>query len=167
VDAGSFRQDLYYRLKVVNVYMPPLRERDEDVLELAGHFLQEFNRKFKKRFRILPEETRTALLRYGWPGNVRELRNMLERIVLLEDGEELSPEFLPPEVLRAVEECAPRPASADGSRPTLAEIEERYILEVLESVEGNKSHASRLLGMSRQGLIERIKRMERRSPVSS
>ncbi|HVP38407.1 MAG TPA: sigma-54 dependent transcriptional regulator [Candidatus Saccharimonadales bacterium] len=167
VEASGFRQDLYYRLKVVNVCLPPLREREDDVLELAGHFVQEFNRKFKKRFRILPQDTRAALLRYGWPGNVRELRNMLERIVLLEDGEELLPEFLPPEVVRAAEESMPRPVSADGPRPTLAEVEERYILEVLESVAGNKSHAARLLGMSRQGLIERLKRMERRAPQLS
>ncbi|MBI5837274.1 MAG: sigma-54-dependent Fis family transcriptional regulator [Candidatus Eisenbacteria bacterium] len=168
VESGAFRQDLYYRLKVVNLYLPPLRDRGEDVLELVAHFLQEFNRKFKKQFRMIPEETREALLRYRWPGNVRELRNMLERILLLEEGEVVQPEYLPPEMQRALEEEAPPRAFAlDGLRPTLAEVEERYIQEVLESVDGNKSHAARLLGVSRQGLIERIKRMERRSPQLS
>ena len=167
VEAGSFRADLYYRLKVVGLYLPPLRERCEDVLELAGHFIREFNRKFKKRFRLLPEDTRQAMLRYRWPGNVRERRNLLERIVLLEEGEVIRPEFLPGEVLSAMEDVVTHLPATDDPRPTLAEVEEKYILEVLESVDGNKSQAARVLGVSRQGLIERIKRMERRSPQLS
>jgi transcriptional regulator with PAS, ATPase and Fis domain len=167
VEEGAFRHDLYYRLKVVNIYLPPLRERGEDVVELGIHFLHEFNRKFKKNFRMIAEETRQALLRYRWPGNVRELRNMLERIVLLEDGEVLLPEHLPPEVLRALEDQLPVIPRGDDSRPTLGEVEEKYILDVLDSCAGNKSQAARVLGVSRQGLIERLKRIERRSPQMS
>ncbi len=167
VEDGSFRRDLYYRLKVVNICLPPLRERGDDVLELTTHFLGEFNRKFKKNFRLIPEETRQALLRYSWPGNVRELRNMMERVVLLEEGEVLLPEHLPAEATRSFEEHLPNVARGDSGNPTLAEVEERYILEVLERCAWNKSQAARELGISRQGLIERIKRIDRRSPQLS
>jgi DNA-binding NtrC family response regulator len=157
VARGRFREDLYYRLSVVAVRLPALRERGEDVLLLARHFLREMNVRFKKRFRDLSAESADLLLRYPWPGNVRQLRNVLERAVLLEDGELLTPDHLPPEITGEGTE-APR-QSAPGYR-TLAEIEEQHIRDVIRMTEGNKSRAARILGIARPTLIEKLKRME-------
>ncbi len=84
VRAGRFRSDLYFRLKVVSIHLPPLNERGDDILLLARHFLREFSRQFQKDFRDVTPEAARLLLSYRWPGNVRELRNLIERVVLLE-----------------------------------------------------------------------------------
>ncbi len=154
VPAGRFRSDLYFRLKVVSIHLPPLRERGDDILLLALHFLQEFSRRFQKRFRDLSPAAASLFLSYRWPGNVRELRNLIERAVLLEDGETLDVEHLPPEL-------AGRRVSSDGAvaLPTLAQIEADHIAEVLRLTSGNKSRAARILGISRQGLIEKLRRL--------
>ncbi len=154
VAEGAFRQDLYYRLKVISIQMPPLRDRGEDILLLAEHFLAQYNRKFKKHFRRVSGGTWKILEAYSWPGNVRELKNVLERAVLLEDGAELTPDMLPPEIVR-------RPADDGLERLlSLAEVEESHIISVLESTAWNKSRAARILGISRQGLLDRLKRMK-------
>jgi two-component system response regulator AtoC len=154
VRAGRFRSDLYFRLKVVNIPLPPLRERGDDILLLARHFLAEFSRKFQKSFTGIAPEAVPVFLSYKWPGNVRELRNLLERVVLLEDGPVLELEDLP-------RELAGRRTASDGdiSSPTLAQIEADHIAEVLKLTEGNKSRAARVLGISRQGLIEKLRRL--------
>jgi DNA-binding NtrC family response regulator len=165
VKDGRFRPDLYYRLKVVSIELPTLRERGEDVLLLARHFLSFYAEKFRKRFRGLTPEAELVFRAYRWPGNVRELRNLLERIVLLEDDELLREDHLPEEMVSQVE-SVPRvlrdalSSRAEGGSevPTLAEVEQAHILKVLEHTEGNRSQAARLLGISRQSLIERIKR---------
>jgi len=157
VTRGRFREDLYYRLKVVSLRLPTLRERGDDVVLLARHFLEEMNAKFKKRFRDLSPEAAGLLRRYAWPGNVRQLRNVLERAVLLEDGELLLPEHLPPEV--GGREPGLPVRDRIGSQ-TLAQIEEQHIREVLRMTEGNKSRAARILGIARPTLIEKLKRME-------
>jgi DNA-binding NtrC family response regulator len=164
VRQGHFRSDLYFRLKVVSIQLPPLRARGDDILLLARHFLQEFSRKFQKRFAGIAPEAERAMLDYAWPGNVRELRNLIERVVLLEEGERLGLEHLPPEVRgRGV-----APATAGTARPeahdvltlpTLAQIEAEHISEVMRLVAGNKSRAARVLGISRQGLIEKLRRL--------
>ncbi len=154
VRAGRFRSDLYFRLKVVSIGLPPLHERGEDILLLARHFLREFSRKFKKDFREVADEARPLLISYRWPGNVRELRNVLERAVLLEDATELELEHLPPEI--AGRRLA---ADQDIASPTLAQIEADHIAEVLRLTAGNKSRAARILGISRQGLIEKLRRL--------
>jgi two-component system response regulator HydG len=156
VQRERFREDLYYRLKVVSITIPPLRERGDDVLLLARHFLGEFSRKFKKDFSDVAPEASDALLRYAWPGNVRQLRNLLERIVLLEPGPRLLAEHLPPEILEANEGVGVRPPAASLS---LAQIEERHIRQVIRMTDGNKSRAARVLGISRPTLIEKLKRM--------
>ena len=154
VRAGRFRSDLYFRLKVVSIPLPPLRERGDDILLLAGHFLQEFSRKFKKDFQTLAPEAAPLLSSYRWPGNVRELRNVLERAVLLEEDTELRVEHLPREI------AGRRLASdQDIASPTLAQIEADHISEVLRLTAGNKSRAARILGISRQGLIEKLRRL--------
>jgi two-component system, NtrC family, response regulator AtoC len=149
---GAFREDLYYRLKVISIHMPPLRDRGDDILALAEHFLVTFNRKFKKHFQRLSKATESILLSYSWPGNVRELKNVLERAVLLDDASALTPEMLPPELVR-------RPLP-DHRLRSLAEVEEEHILAVLESTGWNKSLTARVLGISRQGLLDRLKRIK-------
>ena len=164
VREGRFRQDLFYRLKVVSIVLPPLRERGDDVLDLARHFLVFYNEKFRKRFLTIAPEVEAIFRAYRWPGNVRELKNLLERIVLLENDETLREDHLPAEMV-AQFEALPRvlrdalAARGEGEMPTLAEIEQEHILKVLEFTEGNRSHASRILGISRQSLIERLKRI--------
>jgi two-component system, NtrC family, response regulator AtoC len=174
VREGRFRQDLYYRLKVVSIELPPLRERGEDVLLLARHFLGLYNEKFRKSFLGFEPEVETIFRSYRWPGNVRELRNLLERIVLLEDDEVLREDHLPAEMVSQAESLprvlrdALAARGEDGGMPTLSEVEQEHILRVLEFTEGNRSRASRILGISRQSLIERLKRIaSTRGPLSN
>ena len=159
VRGGRFRSDLFFRLKVVSIDLPPLRDRGDDVLILARHFLKEFARKFQKRFQDLSPEADERLKAYAWPGNVRELRNLIERVVLLEEGEMLTPEHLPGEFFGRPP-GSPSPDHGDSLRmPTLAQIEAEHIGEVLRITAGNKSRAARILGISRQGLIEKLRRL--------
>jgi two-component system response regulator AtoC len=153
VRAGRFRSDLYFRLKVVSIHLPSLNQRGDDILLLARHFLREFSRHFQKDFRDVTPEAARLLLSYRWPGNVRELRNLFERVVLLEEGHEVDVEHLPAEL-------AGRRLASDHSiaLPTLAQIEADHIAEVLRLTSGNKSRAARILGISRQGLIEKLRR---------
>jgi two-component system response regulator AtoC len=162
VRMGRFRVDLYFRLKVVSILLPSLRDRGEDVLLLARHFMREFSRKFQKGFRDFTPEAVTALLAYPWPGNVRELKNLIERVVLLEEGELIDAEHLPPEMLGRRHPPASSAAAAVRdvlSPPTLAQIEAEHINDVLRLTSGNKSRAARILGISRQGLIEKVRRL--------
>ncbi|HYJ32383.1 MAG TPA: sigma-54 dependent transcriptional regulator [Candidatus Binatia bacterium] len=166
VQTGKFRQDLYYRLKVVSILLPPLRERGDDVLLLTRHFLSFYNEKFRKSFVSISPEVEGIFRAYRWPGNVRELKNLLERIVLLENDETLREDHLPAEMMAQVEslprvlrEALAARGEGEGDMPTLAEVEQEHILKVLESTQGNRSHAARILGISRQSLIERLKRI--------
>ena len=160
VRTGRFRHDLYFRLKVVRIHLPMLRDRGEDVLMLVTHFMREFSRKFQKQFDDVSPECEQMLRAYAWPGNVRELRNVIERVVLLEEGDRLEAEHLPPEVLgrRAVAGDSSLDESESLSLRTLAQIEADHIDEVLRLTSGNKSRAARILGISRQGLIEKLRR---------
>jgi DNA-binding NtrC family response regulator len=154
VRAGRFRSDLYFRLKVVSIHLPPLRDRGDDILLLARHFLKEFAQKFQKAFTDIGPDAIPLLSTYRWPGNVRELRNLIERAALLEDGELLEVEHLPRELTgRRVA------GDSDIASPTLAQIEADHISEVLRLTAGNKSRAARILGISRQGLIEKLRRL--------
>jgi two-component system response regulator AtoC len=155
VRSARFRSDLYFRLKVVSIHLPPLRERGDDIVRLASHFLDEFSRRFQKRFVTISPEAELLLRNYRWPGNVRELRNVLERAVLLEDGGVLEPDHLPAELYtRGVEDAgnATNPSS-------LAYIEAEHILKVLKLTSYNKTQTARILGISRQGLIEKLRRL--------
>ncbi len=164
VRVGRFRSDLYFRLKVVSIMLPPLREREGDVALLSGHFMREFSRKFQKGFTELAPDILGPLEAYPWPGNVRELRNLIERVVLLEEGERLEAEHLPPEMLGRRAGIGGGAGPSDTVRdvlslPTLAQIEMDHINEVLRLTSGNKSRAARILGISRQGLIEKLRRL--------
>ena len=166
VRAGRFRSDLYFRLKVVSVELPPLRDRGEDILLLARHFVREFARRFQKSFTDLGPEVEEAFRNYSWPGNVRELRNVIERVVLLEDGPTVRLEHMPGELLGR---GSGLPVSTAESRAlgvaTLAQMEAEHIAEVLRLTDGNKSQAARILGISRQGLIEKLRRLRLEEPV--
>ena len=158
VAEGKFRADLYYRLNVVPLQLPPLRDRREDIPALAAHFLQGKGRHFSPA-------ALEALQRYNWPGNVRELQNLIGRLAVLRPEGELQLEDLPPGI-----RGAPPQAQAPQSLPpegidlyaVLAEVEDRLIHEALERAQGNRNQAARSLGLNRTTLVEKIKRMSRR-----
>ncbi|HJQ31518.1 MAG TPA: sigma-54 dependent transcriptional regulator [Pyrinomonadaceae bacterium] len=149
----AFREDLFYRLNVVRIHVPPLRERPEDVAPLAEKFLADYAAKHGRPARGLDAEALAALAAYEFPGNVRELANVVERAVIVAEGERVGAGDLP-EAVRAAASGAARRAR----RPTLAELEAEYIREVLEATRGNKSEAARILGISRKNLYERLAR---------
>lgn len=151
VKAGTFREDLFYRLNVVELNIPPLRERPEDILPLAAHFIAEFT-KGKARFSSALTE---GLARYSWPGNVRELRNAMERAALLSRGEMILPEHLPARVRAAVEQATPA-ALPDAQR--LEEIERHAILQALREHQDNRTETAKALGISRRALIYKLQR---------
>ncbi len=157
---GSFRNDLYYRLQVIPIYLPPLRERTEDIELLANHFISIFNREFKKNVKKIRPEVAGTLERYSWPGNVRELRNVIERAMLLEVEDELLPEHIPTEISRGEEATGELKdtASLDALSPmSIREMEKLLIMRILADTGGNKSKAARILGISRQTLREKTK----------
>jgi DNA-binding NtrC family response regulator len=149
----AFREDLFYRLNVVRVRVPPLRERREDVAPLAEKFLADYASKHGRPARRFEIEALSALGSYDFPGNVRELANVIERAVVVAEGQSIGARELP-EAVRAASAAHTRRAR----RPTLAELEAEYIRETLESVGGNKSEAARVLGISRKNLYERLAR---------
>ncbi|CEH31068.1 sigma-54 interaction domain-containing protein [Aneurinibacillus migulanus] len=155
VEAGQFRQDLFYRLNVVSVPIPPLRERKEDIPELAQLFLKEFAVKYGKPLPELAPKTLILLLDYAWPGNIRQLRNLMERLIILTDQERIEPEHLPegyqPNQL-------PFAAQTPAARPLAARSEYDELVEALRTTYGNKSAAAQLLGISRVTLYNRMKK---------
>ncbi len=159
--AGSFRPDLYYRLSVFSITVPPLRARAADVPALARHFLAGFAAKLKKRLPGLSPECLERLSRYPWPGNVRELRNVLERAAILApDGQELTPDDLPPEFQTGPAALAGQLAQPVGADPaldrTLRAVEARHIQAVLTAAGGNKTEAARALGIGLTTLYRKV-----------
>jgi DNA-binding NtrC family response regulator len=151
VKAGRFREDLFYRLNVVELNVPPLRERREDILPLAGRFIEEFT-KGRARF---SDTVSACLERYPWPGNVRELRNAMERAVLLSRSELILPEHLPTRVRDAAE----KPATAEtGDLERLEEIERQAIMQALRQHKSNRTETAKSLGISRRALIYKLQR---------
>ncbi len=144
---GKFREDLYYRLNVVEIHVPPLRERREDIMPLAHHFLRKFSRKYSKRVKGFTEGARKLLLSYHWPGNVRELRNAIERAVLFSEGETIDVRDL---------SCLLKPEQAPNGTKTLKELEKEHILRVLEEVGYNKKRASQILGIPLRTLYRKL-----------
>jgi DNA-binding NtrC family response regulator len=163
IEAGTFRNDLYYRLQVVEVDLPPLRERPEDLEILVNAFLREFNTQMGLQAEPVDAKVLATLQRYPWPGNVRELKNVLKRIMILEEPTRLQAEHFPAHVLDGHN---PRSASrqAEFGQTTglmpLSEVERLQILYTLEQTENNKSKAARILGISRQTLREKLRLYE-------
>jgi len=151
VKAGRFREDLFYRLNVVELNVPPLRERREDILPLASRFIEEFT-KGRARF---SDTVSAGLERYPWPGNVRELRNAMERAVLLSRSELILPEHLPTRVRAAADKPA---ASEPGDLERLEEIERQAIMQALRLHKANRTETAKALGISRRALIYKLQR---------
>lgn len=160
VRKGNFRDDLYFRLNVVRLYVPPLRERREDILPLFRFFLARFNDQFQKRFTRISAEAEAFLLRYAWPGNVRELRNAAERAVLMEKGDTIMEKHF--SFLAGKEDPGPgRPSPAPlipSSGIVWDELEKSYLREALRLKKGNKIQAARLLGITRSALLYRLEK---------
>ena len=154
VKEGHFREDLFYRLNVIPIYIPPLRERREDIVPLARHFLRESAARSHKPIKGFAPDAERMMLAYPWPGNVRELRNLIERLVILGTSEYIEPQHLPAQFATQVE-GVPRQESAQELK-TLAEVERAYINQVMQRVEANKSKAAKLLGISRQTLRKKL-----------
>jgi two-component system response regulator HydG len=158
IEAGRFRDDLYYRLNVVTLNIPPLRQRREDVPLLAQHFLKRFSEKNRKQIKGLTPQAMDRLLKYEWPGNVRELMNAVERGVVLSRSEYLDEKELPldlndmpPGVETSVKDGIP-------AELPLEEVEKATILKTLETAGGNKSEAARRLGITRRTLHKKLKK---------
>ena len=152
VKAGRFREDLYYRLNVVPIQLPPLRERREDIPVLAEHFLKHYAAKNHRVVRQIMPEALDLLMRYDWPGNVRELQNAIERGVIIAREELLTPEELPMAVRQNT-------TSTDGTvhSGTIKEMEREWIAKILSQVDGNRTKAAEILGITRKTLQNKIK----------
>ncbi len=177
VAAGRFREDLFYRLNVIPLHLPPLRERGEDIMLLTEFFLERFCKLKERKKLVISPETRDMFLRYCWPGNVRELENLMERLSILCDGDGVRPEDLPKKILDYVG-CSlpvaqpmaaapagfvwPKVADLDahgmGLKEFLDEIEVRLLTEALSKADGVKNQAAEILGIKRTTLIEKLKK---------
>lgn len=175
VSDGLFREDLYYRISVVPITIPPLRERDNDIIILSQHYIGEFNNKFNKKVMAFTKEAEQALIHYPWPGNVRELKNIIERVMILQNvGKYITKDNLPAEIKKAV--MKELPISTDDDYPIYGysnpinykllieqlttKIKERILARTLELSNGNKTVAARRLGISRYTLIRELKKVE-------
>jgi DNA-binding NtrC family response regulator len=160
VNAGRFRRDLFYRLAVLHVELPPLRERDDDVLLLAKHFLQQLQPQ-ELRVRDFSPAAAGLLRSYAWPGNIRELRNAVERGIALASGHEITPADLPKSLTTTSERVSVPAASEPASDPrgqSLQDAELEYLKSILTINKGNVSRAAEQAGMTRQGLHKRLKK---------
>ncbi len=191
-DAGNFRLDLYYRLSVIQIDIPPLRERGDDILILAEYYLNQFNQKLRKEIRGLSPEVSTIFRNYLWPGNVRELRNVIERVMILEDSEQITPMWLPRGMIEAEVELIQPTEEPVAQAPVLRElvipvtpvpptpfvvpppipfllpengveleaVEMSLVKQALTRCHGNQTRAAELLGISRDQLRYRLKKLE-------
>ncbi len=157
VSRGDFREDLYYRLNVVSIELPPLRERPEDIAPLAAHFLEILCREMRQPPRAISPPAMAALEAYPWPGNGRQLRNVLERIALLEDDGTVQLEQLPPEILGSSTPSG-HAFVLPAAGVSLDDLERELICQALERAGGNKTSAARLLGLSRDTLRYRLEK---------
>lgn len=156
VAEGRFRDDLYYRLNVVSLSLPPLRERKEDVLTLVEHFLHKFNQAMGKNIQQISPEALELLGNYSWPGNVRELENALERAVVLTTGSTILPSSLPNSIYKNTVEKSPV-EKLDLKPTSLREVEKQLIMKTLEETDGNRTKAAKILGISLRTLQYKIK----------
>jgi DNA-binding NtrC family response regulator len=181
VKENSFRQDLYYRLAIISIFLPPLRDRKDDILPLVEYFIDRYNRKFRKSVEGITDETRKLLLKYDWPGNVRELKNAVERAMILEESNILRPDYLPFAVAQqqaaytAFEmTSATGNGNADATRlpdgrslpklvipeggTSLEEVERALVDMAMTQASGNQTHAAKLLDISRDALRYKLKK---------
>ena len=167
VEEGVFRDDLYYRLNVVPIYLPPLRQRKDDIPLLVDHFLAKYNREFNRKVKGFSAGATAALYEYDWPGNIRELENVIERAVALAKGEIITLRELPLDVsIRDTEFLDEVQRDRITLRDARNHFESQYILRVLEKVQGNQTEAARLLGLHRNTLASKIRQFRLRDRVS-
>jgi DNA-binding NtrC family response regulator len=158
VVANNFREDLFYRLNVIEIFLPPLRERREDIPLLTKHCISKISRQQNKPEKPITREAMSALINFDWKGNVRELQNAVERAFIL-SNDEIEMDNLPPKI-KANAENSFEIHDPQGLRPTLEEIERRYILEILNSVKEDKTEAAEILGIDLSTLYRKLKRFE-------
>jgi len=154
ISQKTFRDDLYYRLNVVPIHIPPLRERKEDISQLVTHFLKKYNKKREVPIARVEPETMKLLMDYNWPGNVRELKNAIARALILEDGDTLLPRCFP----WFGGQRQMKTLSGNNKIYSLEELEKRHIKRVLSETSGHKSQAANLLGIDRKTLYQKIKK---------
>ena len=155
VAENRFREDLFYRLNVIEINLPPLRERREDIPLLVKHFSQKPPANRNATEKPISKEAMSALVGHNWQGNVRELQNAIERAFIL-SSEEIDLESLPPKI-KIDSENSFEMRDPEGLRPTLEEMERRYILEILKSVDDDKTHAANILGIDLSTLYRKLK----------
>ena len=155
ISRGAFRQDLFYRLNVIPFYVPPLRERREDIPTLANYFLMEFSSEYGKKPRALSAAAMDILIRYPWPGNVRELRNLVERLVIVCPQAHIEPHHLPPELFRGVAESPHHPYST--LHEARSAYEREFILRKLQEHRWNMTQTASALGLERSHLYRKMK----------
>jgi DNA-binding NtrC family response regulator len=153
VEEGKFREELYYRLNVLELFIPPLRERRDDIAPLCRFFLNKFAKEFKKAVDSISDEVISLFMAYDFPGNVRELEHIVERAVILADGKIIEPRHLPKRFSKV---GSPSQDAIKEIMP-LADMERQYILKVLEATQGNRSKTAELLGISRSALWRKLK----------
>ena len=194
-EAGKFRLDLFYRLSVIQIDLPPLRDRGDDVLSLTEHYINNFNEKLRKRIRGVSREVADIFRRYAWPGNVRELRNVIERVMILEDSDLITTNWLPrgvtPEAQIATQPQAPSTINATGVKAVaqkaqtatytspgdlfllppegvqLESVEMNLVEQAMKRSGGNQTRAAEMLGISRDQLRYRLKKLEEAATASS
>ena len=160
IEKGRFREDLYYRLAVFPIHLPPLRERPEDVVPLAHHFLAQHGASEEKPGVALSDEAQRLLLAHPWPGNVRELENQMQRaLALVEPGELLTREHLSERLGAFLEPIETRIQAGDNLHETLARVEAYLIRRALDDHKGRRSATARVLGVTREGLYKKMKRL--------
>jgi two-component system response regulator AtoC len=155
---GHFREDLYYRLNVFNIHLPPLRERREDIAPLAAYFLRELSLEIGKGHPALAPDASRLLERYDWPGNVRELKNLMERSAVLASGPELDASFFRLLLPESAPQTSAPPGEVLALEPAVEELERKLILRALSAANDNKPQAARLLGVSERTLWYKLKR---------
>ncbi len=164
VQKGNFREDLFYRLYVIPIMLPTLKERQGDIPFLVSYFLEEFRQKQEDLPTKISDKAMKIMVNYSWPGNVRELRNLIERLVVLNEGEKILPEDLPEKLRIESGRPAPRNLDVDGEgisfNTAVSEFEKALIISALEKTNGVKNKAAQLLKIKRTTLVEKIKRYQ-------
>jgi transcriptional regulator with PAS, ATPase and Fis domain len=157
VQAGKFREDLFYRLSVVPIHLPPLRERREDIPDLLEHFVHKYNTKANKAIREISAEARKALLDYEWPGNIRELENTIERAVVLSETDQIELSDL---LYHGIGSNLSFLKPSGGEYKSMEQMEKEYIQLVLQANHGNRSRTAQVLGIDRKTLLAKIKKYD-------
>jgi len=160
VKQGKFREDLFYRLNVISIYVPPLRWRKDDIFPLTMHFLAKYSAKVGKNILRVDEETIDFLQEYQWPGNVRELENLIERAVVLADGDTLTVDDFPKEIKERGRSVGAPPAGNGSLSEALGDIEKEQLTKALKDAGGNKSRAAKSLGLKRSTFISKLKKYQ-------